>query len=52
MSWVAKFQGGKKFRTQAVKEQSQSYREIKLLVSAGKEVVANFPGDKSASHLP
>ena len=49
VSWVAKFKGGKTSECKLSNGWSRSYREIKLLLPAGKRVVAKLQGDKSAS---
>ena len=49
VSWVAKFKGDKSSECKLSNEWSRSYKEIKLLLSAGEWVVAKLQGDKSAS---
>ena len=48
VSWVAKFKGDKNSEWKLSNWRSRSYREIKVLLSAGKWVVAKLQGDKSA----
>ena len=48
ISSVAKFKGGENSEWKQSNGWSRSYREIKLLLSAGKWVVAKLQGDKSA----
>ena len=50
VSWVAKFKGGKNSECKLSSGWSRSYKVIKLLLSAGKWVVAKLQGDKSAPH--
>ena len=49
MWWVVKFKGKEISECKLSNGWSRSYREIKLLLSAGKWVVAKLQGDKSAS---
>ena len=49
VSWVAKFRGDKNSECKLSNGWSRSYKVIKLLLSAGKWVVAKLQGDKSAS---
>ena len=49
VSWVVKFKGDKTSECTLSKGWSQSYREVKLLFSAGKRVVAILQGDETAS---
>ena len=49
VSWVAKFKGDKNSECKLSNGWSRSYKVIKLLLSAGKWVVAKLQGDKSAS---
>ena len=47
--WVAKFKGDNNSECRLSNGRSRSYKGIKLLLSAGKWVVAKLQGDKSAS---
>ena len=49
ISWVAKFTGDANSECKLSNGWSRSCREIRLLLSAGKIVVAQLQGDKSAS---
>ena len=49
VSWVAKFKGDKNSECKLSNGWSWSYKEVKLLLSAGKWVVAKLQWDKSAS---
>ena len=52
LSWVAKLKGEKHLERKLSNGQSRSYKVTKLLLSAGKCVVAKFQGDKSDPNLP
>ena len=49
ISWVSKFQGDKTSACKLSDWWSWGYREVKVLLSAGKRVVTKLQGDKSAS---
>ena len=49
ISWVAKLKGDENSEFKLSNGRSRSYREMKLLLSAGKWVVAKLEGYKSAS---